>query len=101
MHIHFECFGGFANLRLTFTADTDDLPPQLAEELLGLVDASGVFNIKPSEVTSGSHGPPDVLLYQLSLSDAGRVQSLVLNDVTVPVTLRPLLTFLQTLALKQ
>jgi hypothetical protein len=101
LHIHYECSGGYANLRLTLAVDTDDLPPQLAQELLGLVKASGVFTIKPSEVAPASHGPPDVFLYQLSLSDAKGSQSLVLNDVTVPVTLRPLLTFLQQLALEQ
>jgi len=101
LHIHYECSGGYANLRLTLTVDTDDLPPQLAKELLRLVKASGVFNIKPSEVTPASHGPPDVFLYQLSLSDAKRTQALALNDVTVPVTLRPLLTLLQQIALEQ
>jgi hypothetical protein len=101
MRIDFECSGGFANLQLTFSVDTDGLPPQLAEELLRLIDDSGVFNIQPDKVAPESHGPPDALLYRLSLSGSGRTQSLAMNDVTVPVTLRPLLTFLQTLAWEQ
>jgi hypothetical protein len=101
MLIDFEFSGGFANLRFKYNVDTDTLPPQLAEELLRLVDDSGVFSIQPGEVAPGSHGPPDVLSYRLSLSGSGGTQSLVMNDVTVPVRLRPLLTFLQKLAIEQ
>jgi hypothetical protein len=101
MRIDFECSGGYVPLHLTYHADTDDLPQVLAEELLELVESSGVFDLQPSEVAPTSTGPPDVILYQLSVSDGGRKTSLSVNDVTAPAELRPLLGRLRQLALEQ
>jgi hypothetical protein len=101
MRIDFECSGGFANLRLTYRANTDELPQELASELLRLVEDSGVFDLQGSEVTPTSPGPPDVFLYRLSLSEGSRRKSLSLNDVTAPSPLHPLLAFLRERALDQ
>jgi hypothetical protein len=101
MRIDFKCSGGFANLRLTYHADTNELPQELAEEILRLVESSGFFDIQKSEVVSTSSGPPDVFSYRISLSEGSKMQSLSCNDVTAPATLHPLLSFLRKLALKQ
>lgn len=101
MHIKFERSGGFAGLLLTYQADTDELPQEVAEELLRLVESSGVFELQPDEVAPAASGPPDVFFYQLSLSEGSRKKSLSFNDVTAPATLRPLLGYLQKLALDQ
>lgn len=101
MRIDFECSGGFANLRLTYHANTDELPQELAEEILRLVEISRFFDIQPSGVTSTSAGPPDVFSYQISLSEGNRKQSLSCNDVTAPATLHPLLALLRQIALDQ
>lgn len=99
MRIDFECSGGFANLQLTYRAHTDDLPDELAEELLTLVESSGVFGIRPGDVAPSSDGPPDVFSYRLSLSEGGKKQTLSCNDVTAPAELHPLLARLRSLAL--
>lgn len=101
MHIDFECSGGFANLQLTYHADTNEMPQELAEEILGLVESSEVFNIQAGTITPTSTGPPDVFFYRFSLSEGSRTQSLSFNDVTAPTTLQPLLALLRKLALNQ
>lgn len=101
MQIDFESSGGYANLRLTYRADTNELPQELAEELLSLVENSSVFQLQQSEVAPKSAGPPDVFLYQLSLHEGSRQISLSFNDVTAPASLRPLLARLRQLAIEQ
>ena len=102
MRIDFECSGGFANLRLAYHADTAELPPELADELLSLVLNSGVFELKQSEVEpKPKGGPPDVFFYRLTLSEGGKTKSLLFNDVTAPMSLHPLLALLRKLALDQ
>ena len=101
MRIDFNCSGGFANLRLTYHADTNELPQELAEKILRLVESSGFFDIQPSGVASTSAGPPDVFSYRISLSEGRKMKSLSCTDVTAPATLHPLLALLRKLALKQ
>ena len=101
MHIDFECSGGFANLQLAYRTDTDELPQDLASELLRLVEGSGVFELQESDLAPQSPGPPDVFFYRLSLLEGGRKKSLSFNDVTAPAPLHPLLALLRKLALDQ
>ncbi len=101
MRIDFECSGGFANLQLSYHADTDALPAELAGEISTLVENSGVFNIKQGDVTPSSAGPPDVFFYQLSLRDGPRQITLSLNDMTAPASVHPLLAFLRKLAVDE
>ncbi len=76
MRIDFEFSGGYANLRYGYHANTDELPEDVARELLSLVESSGIFKIQQSEVAPTSAGPPDVFFYRLSLYDAKRRISL-------------------------
>ncbi len=99
MHIDFTCSGGFANLRLTYHGDSNELPQDVAEEFSRLVESSGFFDTKQTDLASNSTRYPDVFNYRVSLSDSQRHNSLSCNDVTAPVSLRPLLSFLQKLAL--
>ncbi len=101
MHIDFECSGGFANVLLTFRGDTDELPQDLAKELLRLVKDSGFFDLRESDVAPRSPGPPDAFLYRLSLSEGERKKSLTFSDVTAPPHLHPLLAFLRQRAMDQ
>lgn len=100
MHIDFKCSGGFANLRLRYHADTDNLPKELSEELIMLVESSGIFNIQQNEIAQTGTGPPDVFFYHLSISDGSRRLSLTFNDVTAPESIHPLLSRLRKLALQ-
>jgi len=99
--IDFEFFGGYANVQFKYHVDTDELPKEVSEELLRLIDSSGIFEIQQSEVTPTSAGPPDVFLYKLSLYDDGRRISLSLNDVTATENIHPLLALLRRLAIEQ
>lgn len=101
MRIDFEFSGGYANLRYEYHANTDELPGEVARELLSLVESSGIFKIQQSGVAPTSAGPPDVFFYRLSLYDANRRISLSFNDVTAPAALHPLLALLRKLAMEQ
>jgi hypothetical protein len=101
VHIDFECSGGFANLRLAYRANTEELPQELRSELLRLVEDSRIFELQESDVAPQSPGPPDVFFYRLSLAEGGRKKSLSCNDVTAPAELHALLALLRELALEQ
>lgn len=101
MHINFTSSGGFANLQLAYRGDTSELPQDVAEKLSELVESSAFFDIRQSDLAPTSAGPPDVFSYHVSLSEGNRHNSLSVNDVTAPASLRPLLSFLQKLALDQ
>jgi hypothetical protein len=95
--INFSSSGGYANLRLNYRADTDELPRDLAQELQGLVDSAGVFDFQPPPAFKGFL---DAISYQLSVSEGGRSASLSVNDATAGPLL-PLLTRLRQLAVEQ
>lgn len=101
MRIDFECSGGFFHLPLAYRADTNELAPGLAQELLKLAESSGFFDFQQGDAAPKSPGPPDVISYRLSLSEGGKSKSLSVNDVTAPASLHPLLTRLRELALEQ
>ncbi len=101
MRIDFECSGGYAGLQLEYHVDTDELPQELAEKLLSLVERAAVFDLQPEKVAPEIPDIPDVLSYRLTLHEGDRMISLSLNDITAPDSLRPLLSFLHELALKQ
>jgi hypothetical protein len=101
MYLEYESSGGFANLRLGYRADTDSLPPAVAKELVALVHASGALELQQQDIASHALGLPDVLSYRLALHDGEKKNTLLFNDVTAPVSLRPLLLRLQALALDQ
>jgi hypothetical protein len=101
MLIDFESSGGFANIRLTYRANTDTLPPETAAEITRLVESSGVFDLTEADLAPSNAGIPDVFTYRLSLRDGERQVALSVNDVTAPPALHPLLALLQKLAVDQ
>lgn len=101
MHIEFESSGGYANIRLFYRANTDELPPETADKLLRLIERSRVFELQQSELAPTNAGPPDALHYKLTLYEGSKKKSLTFNDITAPEELRPLLDFLQELAWEQ
>lgn len=101
MHIDFESSGGYANINLAYHGNTEELPPEVANKLIELVESSRIFDIKENEVAPSSSGPPDVLYYKLTVQEDNKKTSLYFNDVTAPDSLRPLLTFLQERAWEQ
>jgi hypothetical protein len=102
MQIDFASSGGATNQELAYQADTNTLPENVAKELLRLVESSGVFELQKSDVNPNvTVGRTDVISYRLSLFEESRQTTLWLNDVTAPASMRPLLAFLQDLALEQ
>ena len=98
MHIKFESSGGYANLLLTYSADTQELPPEVAEEITRLVRESGILDLMGSGQRPASPGIPDVISYSLSVSEGGRTKSLAVDDTSAG-RLHPLLARLRQLAL--
>lgn len=97
MRIELEREGGYANIHLTYQVEVEDLPKVKAEKLKELVKSSRVMEFQPSDL------PPrgqvsDAFNYRLSISEGGKKQLLSFNDVNAPISLRPLLTFLEELA---
>lgn len=102
MQIDFGSSGGFANLQLNYRADTDTLPEEQAQEVMRLVESSGVFDLEQEDVNENvTVGRADVISYRLTLSEGARQTTLWFNDLTAPASLRPLLAYLRKLALEQ
>ena len=72
----------------------------MRDQLERLIDESNVFNIEPNKVHPQITGSPDISQYKLIIQDGAKEQSLLMNDMTVPPSLRPLLVFLQKIAIK-
>jgi hypothetical protein len=100
MRITFECSGGYANLNLSWVGDTEQLAPDVADDLEREVADSRIWEI---EQPSGDPdaGPPDVFSYRLTVSDGPRQKTMEVTDVTAPPSVQPLLSRLRKLALKE
>lgn len=98
MHVDFESSGGYANIKLKYHGNTDELPEETANKLIQLVESSGIFDLKENEIAPSISGPPDVLYYNLTIHEGNKRVSSSFNDVTAPGSLRPLLSFLRKLA---
>ena len=102
MQIDFATSGGVTNLELTYQGDTNTMPEQHSHELAQLVESSGVFDIKQNDLNIiAAVGRADLISYRLNISDGNRQNTLWMNDVTAPASVRPLLAFLRKLAIDQ
>lgn len=99
MLIDFRCTGGFANLNLSYSADTQTLPGNLGERLERAVQEANLSTV--DSALGEGHGPPDVLTYEVSVEDRGRRNEIAVTDVTAPQSMRPLLELLQQLAIDE
>ncbi len=96
MKIQFVRTGGFAGIRLARAFDTESMPPEQAGKLQALVDAARFFDMpEPAESPSRV---PDSLEYRLTVSSSERERTIVVNDAALPVSLRPLMEYLTSLA---
>ena len=99
MRVDFECSGGFANLQLRYSADTSELDPAVANQLIQHVNASGLLLMSQKDIAE-QPTPPDVINYRIEIEQDGKKKSFSMNDVTAPIAARPLLGFLRKLALE-
>lgn len=101
MHIDFESSGGYANIKLKYHGNTNELPKEVANKLIQLMEDSRIFDLRENEIAPGLSSPPDLLHYKLTIHDGNKRISLSFNDTTIPGSLHPLLTFLQEIAREQ
>jgi hypothetical protein len=98
MRIDFRSTGGFVPLDLAYSADTEQLPPDLARELTELVERADLW----AAAEPPARGPaPDAAGYWLRVRDGGRMRELTVDDASAPAALRPLLGRLRRLAVEQ
>lgn len=67
MQIHFERSGGFANIRVAGTVDTENLPPEEAQALHDLVESVQFFELPA--VLPAVPGGADRFQYMLTVED--------------------------------
>lgn len=100
MLIDFEREGGYAPLRLKYHANTDDIPEDAKKRLLDLIKSSDIMELKQSDLAP-TRAQPDAFSYRINVSGGGKRNSLMFDDITAPLSLRPLLVLLQELSLEQ
>lgn len=100
MRIAFECSGGYANLQLSYVADTERLPPDVASDLEREIAESRIWDIE-QPVGDPNGAPPDTFSYRLTVQDGPRHTSMAVTDTTAPPSIQPLLSKLRKLALTE
>ena len=101
MRIEYKCSGGFGGLRLAYRGETDDLPSEQAKELSDLVEAAGIFELTPKQLSKKSTTIPDDFSCQLTVLKAGKRKTLSFNELGAPANLRRLSVHLRKLAIQQ
>jgi len=100
MRIDFESEGGYANIGLKYHVDSAKLPSDVAEKLHDLV--KGVLAMEQKEGCEASaRSSPVAIQYRLTITDGDLKISLSVDDVSAPPELRPLLSYLRTLAFEE
>lgn len=97
MKIGFVRSGGIAGMRLELSLDTESLPPEEASRIRQLVESSGFFEVRQSELRSTVM--PDRFEYQLEIkSQVLGEHALSFQETGAPEELQPLLQHLTILA---
>ncbi len=101
MHIEYQCSGGYGGLRFSYQCETDALPAADARKILDLVDAAGVFKLKPEQLIPKSRNIPDDFVCRLTLSTAEKKKTLSFNELGVSENLRRLSAHLRELSIRK
>ena len=96
MRVRLERFGGFANIRRTFTADGKALAPLQAEELRTLVEAADLAHF-PEEPTPRP-GRVDRFYYRITIEHAGAERTVTVAEDSAPAAVQRLIDWVQRLA---
>ena len=92
MKIYFERSGGFTGIRMAVTLDTDSLSQDEVRRIKEMVDAARFFDL-PSGSPSPKKGA-DYFQYKITTEVEGRKHTVVISDVALQPTLRPLVDYL-------
>jgi hypothetical protein len=87
-----ERTGGFAGIKRTSVADTDDLTEAAAQKLMKLIEGAEFFAL-PETIVSKSL-QPDRFEYTLTVEDGERTHTVTVGESSQPETLRALTEFL-------
>jgi hypothetical protein len=98
MIIEFERTGGFAGLTLKKVIDLDKLPPEDANKLYQLVEASDFFELP--ETIAASKPSVDQFHYTVTVNASGKKHTVDVDEAAVPPKLKPLIQWLTTAAFK-
>jgi len=97
MKLTFKMSGGFAYipaLSKPVIIDTDQIDPEVADQLRSLVQESRFFDY-PEIIHNLSKGAADYLTYTITIEDGSRVHTLQLTDPIADVNLAQLVSFLK------
>ena len=87
-----ERTGGFAGIKRTSVADTDELSEAAAQKLLKLIEGAEFFTL-PETIISKSM-QPDRFEYTLTVEDGERTHTVTVGESAQPDSLRVLTEFL-------
>ncbi len=96
MIIRFERTGGFTAMPLRLEIDTDVLEPTELQNLRGLVEHSGFFNL-PVRLAAPNSGA-DRFHYKVTVEEIDRSHTVESGDAGLPEDLQPLIQHLTLLA---
>ncbi|MCP1399143.1 MULTISPECIES: protealysin inhibitor emfourin [Bacillus] len=99
MEINFTSHGGFANLQLVYNVETNKLPTKISKKIQNIINKYQIWEINDTITEKHTSLPPSIFYYELLLKDNDKKKNFICNDLNAPVELRPLLTFLQELAI--
>jgi hypothetical protein len=92
MKIYFERSGGFLGREISTTVDTTELPPELALQLLTIVEDTDFFTL-PEPPASELESLPgaDQMCYRVTVEVAGVQHTIEASDTSTPPELEPLI----------
>ena len=91
MRVTLERTGGFAGIKRTAVADTDQLNGETAQKLLELAEQSEFFALPTTIISKGIQ--PDRFEYTLTVNDGDRVHTVTVGESAQPDSLRQLTEF--------
>ena len=92
MEISFERWGGFAGITRSIVVSTDDLTPDEAAALRGLVADAEFFDLP--EVIEGDGAVADDFMFVIAVTGEAGIKTVTTSDAAAPDSMRPLLDWL-------
>lgn len=92
MLVSLERTGGFTGISQKISVDSNNLPLQVAEELLQLLEGADFFQL-PEQIMSDNY-QCDRFQYRLTVKDHGRQHSIIVSEAALTNALRTLIEYL-------
>ena len=92
LRVSFERSGGFAGITIKTAVEEEDLSPDEAQKLQGMVEEVDFLNL-PEKIISPS-SQPDRFQYELRLEESGRQHKVTVSEEAMPEKLKPLIKWL-------